>query len=146
MRLDKKDKQILEILKKNAKLTTSKISKITSIPITTVHNRIKKLEKSGLIRAYTIVVNNKLIGKDVLVYILATVNYNLPGKVSQREIAEQINKDECVEEVCILTGENDLIVKARFSSIDKLNEFVTNRLRNIQGIDKTKTMVVLKEI
>ena len=51
--MDKKDKTILELLNENSKLTTSQISKKTIIPITTVHNRIKKLEKEGIITGYT---------------------------------------------------------------------------------------------
>jgi len=52
VKLDDKDWQILEILKDNAKLTSHKISKKTAIPITTVHNRIKKLEMNGIIKKY----------------------------------------------------------------------------------------------
>ena len=44
--IDEKDQLILEVLKENSTLSTSKIAKSTKIPITTVHNRIKKLEKN----------------------------------------------------------------------------------------------------
>ena len=147
MRLDEKDHKILEVLKENAKLTTSQISKKTKIPITTVHNRIKRLENSGVIKNYTVVLDHKLLGEEVLVYILVTVNYNIPGeKISQDKIANQIKKHPFVEEVNITTGENDMIVKARFSSISQLNDFITKTLRNIEGVDRTQTMVVLSEI
>ncbi len=147
MGLDEKDLKILEILKQNAKLTTSQISKKTKIPITTVHNRIKGLEKDGVIKSYTVVLDHKLLGEEVLVYILVTVNYNVPGKkVSQEVIANQIKKSQNVEEVNITTGEKDIIVKARFGSISQLNDFVTKTLRNIEGVDKTQTMVVLSDV
>ncbi|OGM02110.1 hypothetical protein A3K72_03990 [Candidatus Woesearchaeota archaeon RBG_13_36_6] len=147
MGLDEKDLKILEILKQNAKLTTSQISKKTKIPITTVYNRIKGLENGGVIKGYTVMLNHKLLGEEVLVYILVTVNYNVPGKkVSQEVIANQIKKSQNVEEVNITTGEKDIIVKARFGSISQLNDFVTKTLRNIEGVDKTQTMVVLSEI
>lgn len=147
MKLDEKDLRILDVLKQDAKLTSSQISKKTLIPITTVHNRIKKLEKLGVIKGYTVVLDHQLLGEEVLVYILAKVNYNIPGKkISQDEIAQKIKKDSHVEEANILTGENDIIVKARFSSIAQLNSFITKSLRNIEGIDQTKTMVVLNEV
>ena len=50
--LDKSDIKIIEILKENSKLSTQQISKKTAIPITTVHYRIKKLEKEGLKKIY----------------------------------------------------------------------------------------------
>ena len=147
MELDEKDLKILGVLKENAKLTTSQISKKTKIPITTVHNRIKGLEKVGVIKGYTVVLDHKLLGEEVLVYILVTVNYNIPGKkISQEDIANQIKKSQNVEEVNITTGENDMIVKARFGSISQLNDFITKTLRNIEGVDRTQTMVVLSEI
>ena len=48
--MDEKDEKILKLLKENSKLTTQQISKKTLIPITTIHNRIKKLEKEGIIK------------------------------------------------------------------------------------------------
>lgn len=147
MKLDEKDEKILVLLKGNAKHTTSQISKKTGIPITTIHNRIKKLENTGIIKGYTVLVNHKLLGEEVLVYILASVNYNIPGKkISQEDIARTLKNNSAVEEVNILTGMNDMIIKARFSSISQLNKFITNSLRNIEGIDKTETMVVIDEI
>ena len=147
MKLDEKSEKILEMLKIDAKMTTSQISKKTGIPITTVHNRIKKLENSGIIKGYTVILDHKILGEDILVYILATVNYNVPGKkISQGEIAAHLKKNPAVEEVNILTGMNDMIIKARFSSISQLNSFITKSLRNINGIDKTQTMVVIDEI
>ena len=59
MNINEKDRKILDVLKKNAKLTTSQISKKTNIPITTVHNRIKKLEQQEIIKGYTIVLNQE---------------------------------------------------------------------------------------
>ena len=147
MKLDEKDTKIIELLKQDAKLTTSQISKKTGIPITTIHNRIKKLENSGIIKRYTALVDHKLLGEEILVYILASVNYNIPGKkISQEEIARKLKGNSHVEEVNILTGMNDMVIKARFSSISQLNKFITNSLRNMEGIDKTQTMVVLDEI
>ena len=146
MKFDEKDLKILEALKQNSSRTTRQISKLTNIPITTVHNRIKKLEKNKIIAGYTIKLNHELLGNDVLVYILLSIKYLDKTKVSQEDIAKKIKIHDCVEEVNILTGDDDMLVKARFKSISKLNGFITKVLRNIEGVDKTKTLVVLDEI
>ena len=57
--MDDKDEQILQILKENSKLSTHQISKKTRIPITTVHNRIKKLKKEEIIKKYSIIIDKK---------------------------------------------------------------------------------------
>jgi len=146
--MDKKDEAIIEVLKHNSNLSTQQISRKTNIPITTIHNRIKKLEKSGIIKEYTISLDNKKIGKAIAAYILITVDYKLLNekKMSQNELAKKLKSNPNVEEASILTGATDIIIKVRVSNIDQLNEFVTKQLRNIGGVEKTQTAVILNEV
>ena len=146
--MDKKDEQIIEILKENSKLSTQQISKKTSIPITTVHNRIKKLEKEGVIKRYTLELDNKKLGKDIAAYINIVVDYRLlkEKNLSQHELARKLKQHEFVEEAAMITGGTDLIIKVRVKNLDQLDNFVTKYLRNIEGIEKTQTMVILNEI
>src|SRR3989344_435648 len=146
MKLDEKDKQILEILKKNARLTTKEIAKIVKLPITTVHNRIKKLENNKIITNFTVNLNYNELGKPILAFILVTVNYNIKSekKIDQEELAKKIKYLEGTEDVSIVTGDTDIIVKVRLSSVDELSSYITKKLRNLEGIDKTRTLIVLK--
>ena len=146
MKLDEKDKQILEVLKKNARLTTKEIAKIVKLPITTVHNRIKKLENNKIITNFTVNLNYNELGKPILAFILVTVNYNLISekKIDQEELAKKIKFLEGTEDVSIVTGDTDIIVKVRLSSVDELSSYITKKLRNLEGIDKTRTLIVLK--
>ena len=143
--LDKKDLQILDLLKVDAKLTTQQISKKTLIPITTVHNRIKKLEKQGVIKGYTVVLDHKKLGKGVTAFVLMTVSYILPSgkKVSQSELAKEISKMQHVEETYIVTGGTDIILKVRVRDIDELNKFITSDLRGLDGVVNTQTIITL---
>jgi len=145
--LDKKDSIIIEVLKQNSSLSTQKIAKKTGIPITTVHNRIKKLEKGGVIKGYTVVLDNKKIGKPIAAYILITVDYKRLKEIkkSQYELAQRLLRNPLVESSAMVTGESDIIIKIRCSSVDELNEFVTIYLRNLEGVEKTQTAIVLNE-
>ena len=145
--MDKKDEAILSSLKENGRLSTQSISKKTKIPITTVHHRIKKLEELGIIQGYTVVVDHKKIGKPISAYIQITVDYKLlkEKKITQYEIVKKLKSNETVEEASMLTGGSDIIIKVRVKDIDELNEFVTIYLRNIDGIEKTQTAIVLNE-
>lgn len=146
--LDEKDSLILDVLKSNAHLTINQISNVTNIPITTIHNRIKKLEKDGVIKKYTIEIDHKKVGKEIQAYILLTVNYSLPSgkKIHQMEVARSIRSFPEVEEVKILAGVTDILIRVRTHDIDELNNFVINKLREIDGVDKTQTMIVLNEL
>lgn len=147
-KLDEKDLQVLAEIQENAKRTTSQISKRISIPITTVHNRIKKLEKLGIIKKYTVTVDHAKLGKSIAAYVMVSVIYMLPSgiKVSQEDVAKHIKGLAGVESVEIMTGETDLLVKIRVKDIAELNDFVIRKLRKVEGVDKTRTMIVLSEM
>ena len=146
--MDEKDEKILKLLRENSKLTAQQISKKVLMPITTVHNRIKKLEKEGIIKKYTLEVDNKKIGRAIAAYVQIIVDYKLlkEKKMSQHDLAKKLKQHEFVEEVAMITGGTDIIIKVRVKNIDELDNFVTKYLRNIEGIEKTQTMVVLNEI
>lgn len=143
--LDKKDLKILEVLKRNAKLSTQQIAKKTLIPTTTVHNRIKKLEELGIIKGYTVVLDDKKLGKKLSAYILMTVDYKLLKEkgISQHELAKLLKNHEFVDEVDMITGRSDIIIRIKANDVEELDDFVTKYLRNLDGIERTETMMIL---
>jgi Lrp/AsnC family transcriptional regulator for asnA, asnC and gidA len=143
MEFDQKDKKILQILKESSNLTTSRIAKKTSIPVTTVHNRIRKLSKEGVIKNYTVNIDYEKIGKPLKAFVLVTVNQS---KISQSKIGQEIKSIEGVESADIVTGPFDMIVEIRAKDMHILNDLITNKIRKIEGIDKTQTLMVLEEI
>lgn len=145
LKIDEKDLLILDILKKNAKLQTSRISKITKIPITTVHNRIKKLKKLGVIKKYTIDIDFEKIGKPILAYLLVTaLSYSefKEKPLTQNEVAEIIKKSLPIEEINVITGVYDFMIKVRTKNIEELSNLVL-ALRKLRGVSKTQTTISL---
>jgi len=145
--LDEKDYVILDALKHNGRFSSQQISKKTKLPISTVHNRIKKMGQLGVIRGYTVLVDQKRTGM-IGAYVLVVVNYHPPdgSTIDQYELAKKIKQISCVEEVSMTTGATDIVVKVQSKNMDELNEFVTKQLRNFKGVDKTQTLVVLNSI
>ncbi len=143
-----KNIKILDLLKRNSKLTTSQISKKTGIPITTVHNRIKKMEKEGIIKHYTLDLDYNKLNLPLQAHVLVTAFNTTPNgkKVDQEIIAKQIKKHEHIERVQIITGGYDLLVTIRASSMKELNELITKFIRQVDGVDKTTTMMVMDEV
>jgi DNA-binding Lrp family transcriptional regulator len=145
VKLDLKDRKILNLLRKNSKLTSQQISRKTLIPITTIHNRIKKMEREGVIKGYTVILDHKKLGKGILAFILITVSYIMPDgkKISQAELAKKISRIPEVEEVHIVTGGTDIIIKVRVRDMDELNRFVIDDLRSLDGVENTQTIIAL---
>jgi Lrp/AsnC family transcriptional regulator for asnA, asnC and gidA len=143
-----KDSRILALLKANSRMTTKEMSKELEMPQTTIHNRIKRLTKNGIIKRFTIEIDGKKIGKGLDAYILCTVSYRSTRgeKINQIEVAQTIKELPEVEEVSIVTGDNDMIVKVAVKDVDALNDFVIFSLRDIEGVERTVTSVILSEI
>ena len=83
------------------------------------------------------------LGKPLKAYILITVNQDA---ISQSQIGKKILALEGAESVDIVTGTTDIITQIRIKDMHLLNDFITNHLRKIEGIDKTQTLMVLEEI
>lgn len=144
--VDRKDLLILDALKRNSKASVSQVSRETGLPGTTVHNRVKKLWKEGVIKGYTIKVDNKKLGRDLAAYIAITIDYRFlkKEKLDIRDFLKEIAKIPSVENVSIVTGEIDAIIKVRVKNIDELNMILMDKLRYYKGIEKTQTMVILE--
>ncbi|MBI4150141.1 Lrp/AsnC family transcriptional regulator [Candidatus Woesearchaeota archaeon] len=145
--LDKKDQIILEALKEDASRSSQQIAKLTGIPITTVHNRVRRLRQRGIIKQYTIHLDNRKLGKNVSVYVLIKANYAFlkGGKMDHDALANKIHKYPGVESVSLTTGGIDILVKAVMRDMDELNAFVGKFLRALEGVERTETLVVLTE-
>ena len=145
--IDNKDTKIIEELVKDSRQTTSQLSKKLNVPITTIHNRIKKLVETQVIINYTVNLNHNLLGRTIPAYIWISINYTVPDKkINQSDIASQIKKIDGVYEVYMLTGGSDVLVKVLVKDIAELNTLVTEKLRNVSGVDKTQTSIILKEV
>ncbi len=141
--LDEKDMEILRALKKNSKSSVNKLAKLTGIPPATIHHRIKKLEKEGIIERYSVELNRPKMGYLLSAYIFITVQPVGRGKLDQRKMAQKLAKYELVEEASVLAGDVDMVLKVHAKSMDELNNFILDYLRNFEGIEKTKTLLVM---
>src|SRR5439155_21575750 len=99
--LDEKDRLILRELREDSKKTTKTIAESTGIPRTTVHDRIHKMEQSGVIRRFTVVPNYEQIGEPTTAFVF--ISYSGGTGSSQKEVAEQLAKLEGVYEVHMIS-------------------------------------------
>jgi DNA-binding Lrp family transcriptional regulator len=129
--IDKKDSLILEELKNNSRQPVRDIAKKTKLRPSTVHLRIKKLAKDGIIEKFTIKLSNSKADENFIVFILVSTNKLIPNAFFS-------NKH--IKEVFGITGEYDLIMKCKFKDVAEFNNFVLD-FRNYPQINKTLTMV-----
>ena len=145
--IDEKDEKILEILQENSSLSSHKISKKILIPVTTVNNRIKKLKKQGVIKNYTVNLDQDKLGFNLSAYILVTISLEelKRQKMKTKDLIKLIRKDQLVDFADTVTGDVDIIVKMRGRDIHDLNNYVVNILSEYTGVERTRTSLILSK-
>ena len=134
MKLDKKDHLIITVLKENSRLAIRDIAKKTGIRPSTVHERIKKLVREGIIEKFTLKLNNKAMGENFIVFML------IKGGTTEYVNNKIINNKQ-VKEIFGVTGEYDLLLKLKFEDVAEFNKFLIRFRRGQKGIRQTFTMV-----
>lgn len=135
--LDAKDSLIIGELKANSRLSEQKIARRTGIPMTTVHNRMKRLRESGIIESFTVKLNYQKLGKPLVAFVMLKAIH----EADQRALLGQVAKIPGVFEAAMITGEFDILFKARVGSMDELNRIVVQGLRRQKTIGETRTMI-----
>jgi DNA-binding Lrp family transcriptional regulator len=146
-KIDETDIELLKLLGLNAKARIHAMARKLSLPASTVHHRIKRLEEENIISAWTIRKNFSLLGLKMKAHILTFVDLTALAhmKRTQKDIAADIKKIEGVEAVDIVTGDADLLVTVRCRDMDEFQNLLLKHLQSIKGITKTKTMIVVAE-
>jgi Lrp/AsnC family leucine-responsive transcriptional regulator len=107
------------------------------------------MEEQGIIKNYRAIVAAEKLSAGTSAFILASVSYRSKSDgapVSQRTVAEEIAKFAEVQEVHIITGDWDLLVKLRAESVTAIGKFVVDKLRLISGLEKTLTCMVFETV
>ena len=135
--LDEKDSAILSELMKDSRKTTKAIARSLGIPRATVHDRIVKMEQKHVIKKYTAVPNYSQLELGQTAFIL--VQFSPEEGLSQRETADEIADLKGISEVHMISGEWDMLLKVRGSSMEDIGKLVIDKLREIKGVARTLT-------
>ncbi|MBS7658877.1 MAG: Lrp/AsnC family transcriptional regulator [Candidatus Bathyarchaeia archaeon] len=139
-KIDKLDLQIINLLQEDCRLSFNKIADKLGVSVGTVYHRVKNLEKNGVIKGYSAVIDLAKIGYDLMAVILIQAE----GK-HLLEVENKIAKMNNVALVYDVTGDYDIIAIARFKNREELNMFIKNLLAT-PYVKKTVTNVVLNVI
>lgn len=146
-KLNDKSLAILALMQRNCKLTAREIAEEIGSPISTVFAKIKRMEKLGIIKGYRAILDSKKLDSGTTAFILTSVSYRTKSNenlISQRNIAEEIAEFPEVQEVHIIIGDWDLLIKLKAQNVDTVGKFVIGKLRLVEGIEKTLTCMVFE--
>jgi len=142
--LDEKDLAILRLLQKDAKLSVRDIATRINLSATPTHERIKRMERLGVIQSYTTIIDRKKVNKGMTVICMIALNAH-NKKVATKFIKEVCKLKEVVEFYNI-SGDFDFMLKILAPNMDEFHSFFVNKLSEIDGIGQTKSIFVMSSI
>jgi DNA-binding Lrp family transcriptional regulator len=141
LKLDDIDFGILNCLKENSKVTIKRLSEILNLSTTPIYERIKKLERLGVIENYTININEELVGKRLIAFAHISLQ-NHTKKLFHALEANLLAISDIVE-VHAVSGNTDFIVKILVRDMDDYKNFIMEKLFSVPNIGNVESFISL---
>jgi len=138
--MDDVDRKILKELLKNSRQSFREIARKLDVAVGTVLSRVKNLEKEGIIKGYSVLIDHEKLGYGLTAIIEVTV-----AKGKLLEVDEEIAKKPNVCAVYDTTGLTDAMIIAKFKTREELSKFTKSLLSN-PYVERTNTHLVLTTI
>jgi len=139
--LDDLDLHIVDILLRDGRLPASQIAEMVGLSRPAIVERIDKLERSGVIRGTTIIVDPAALGRTVTAFVAARGSASLTPKA--KKAFDALMKSDEVVEAHTVAGDDCFLIKVRTSSIATLNAFVAKLIAPPLSLS-TRTTIVMK--
>ncbi len=139
--IDDKDLAILALLQRNAKMTVKEIADSVHLSTTPVHERIKRMEQSGVIKQYATLVDHAKVKKGLMV--ICYVSLRQHDKVEGAKFIQRIQEMNEVIECYNISGEFDFMLKVVAADMDDYYDFHVNKLSQAENIGHVQSVFVM---
>ncbi|RTZ98968.1 MAG: Lrp/AsnC family transcriptional regulator [Deltaproteobacteria bacterium] len=134
--------KILKILQKKARIPNVEVARQVALAPSAVLERIRKLEKQGIIEGYEVRLNPKYFTKSLVAFVTVKIK---PGNKGDR-VGETLAAIESVQEVHLVAGDDAYLVKLRAADPHELGQIVRHRIAGIKGVQSTRTVIALETV
>jgi len=138
-KIDELDLKILSELINDASISVPKLSKQININSSVIYSRIKRLIKLGVIKRFTIIINDEALGFNVK----AITGINIDAK-KREKIIEDIKNIPEIEEIMEVTGRFDMLVRLHAKTLEDMYAIVSDKIGHIDGVQKTETFIEMR--
>ena len=144
IKIDAKDREVLALLQEDSKRTTKEYANRLGLSTTAVYERIKRLEKTGVINRYVALVDKNKVNKAFMVLCHVKLIQHIKEYVLQfeREVVQLEEVSECHH----ISGDYDYILKVNVSDMETYREFMVTKLTAIKNIGSTQSSFVINEV
>jgi Lrp/AsnC family leucine-responsive transcriptional regulator len=141
-KLDRTDLRILALVQRDGKLAQAEIAKRVGLSTAAVNERLKKLERAGVIRRYAALVDPAAVGAALTAFVEVFIEH---PRHETTFIERMLGLDE-VQECHYVTGEFSLLLKIRVRDVEALQALLLHRLNCLEGVRQTRTLIVLSTL
>lgn len=139
--LDEKDRAILRLLQQNARMTVKEIAEAVHLSPTPVHERIRRLESSGVIRQYAALLDPAQLGKRLMV--ICYVSLKQHNKNAGSRFIKAINELDEVIECYNISGQFDFMLKVMAADMDDYYHFHVDKLSQVENMGQVQSVFVM---
>lgn len=144
MELDRIDRNILRQLQLNGRISNVELSKIVGLSPTPCLERVKRLERTGVIRQYTAIVEPSAVDASLLVYVEIKLHRNSADVFDRFNLAAQ--QLDSILECHLVSGDFDYLLKTRVSDMSTYRGVLNDTLLALPDIKDSRTYVVMEEV
>jgi len=142
--LDDLDIAILSYLERNGRATNYEVGEAVGLSASAASRRIQALETEGVIRGYRALVDDRLLGKHMTIYIRVTLERQSAPVLAAFETAVQRCKE--IVSCHLMAGQYDYMLVARVGGIDDYGRLHQNELSRLPGVTRLETSFALREV
>lgn len=140
--LDRTDLAILRLLAIDARMSLRRIARELGMSPPAITDRVARLERLGVIRGYRAEIDRSMLGFPLVVYVGIV---SVQG-TDQYQVVERLREAPEVEDVQLVTGPKDLLIRLRLRDTAHLRDVIFERIWTVPGVDRTETFVSLGEM
>lgn len=142
--MDATDRKLLGLLQEDTKKTTKELSLKLHLSVTAVYERIKKLEREGIIEKYVVLLNRNKINKGFVVFCHLKLLQHTKEFINQfeKEVVKLTEVLECFH----VSGDYDYILKVCVKDMEEYREFMVTKLTSLQHIGSTHSTFMIGEV
>lgn len=142
--LDRIDRNILKELQNDGRISNVELSRRVGLSPTPCLERVKRLERQGVIQGYTAIINPRHIGAALLVFVEVTLERTSSEVFDEFNLAVQ--KLDIIQECHLVSGDFDYLLKTRVADMSAYRELLGETLLRLPGVKETRTYVVMEEV
>jgi DNA-binding Lrp family transcriptional regulator len=141
--IDQIDREILKRLQKDSSVTIKELAEVLSLTTTPVHERIKRLEREGIIKKYVALLDQKKIYKNLIVFI--SISLKNHSRTYLEKFVAEVARFEEITECYHIAGNFDYLLKAQLKDMEAYQQFILSKLSVNNNISQVQSSFVLNK-